>query len=180
MKHLHNDQDVVCIASDASLREAAQALQEHGIGCLVVCDRDGRTVGIVTDRDLALRAVAWERDPDATRVGSVMTSDVRCAPVDADREAQSDPMRRLGVRRVPLLDDERRPRALFSIDDWLRWLAARLHDVAAAADPAHRHGPLHAPELLLDQLTEHVEQRQLLDREELLESIERLRNAVTR
>lgn len=183
MRHCNNDRDIVTITPDATLREAAETLRERGIGCLVVVDADGAAVGIVTDRDLCLRAVAWERDPDTTRVREVMTEDVRGVPCDAPQDEWPVPMRRLGVRRVPLLDEERRPRALYSADDWLRWLAQRLDEVAATADPAHRHGQLageHRRSVrLLDELTLHLEARALLDREELLEAIARLRSAVT-
>jgi CBS domain-containing protein len=183
MKHSHNDRDIVTIGPDATLREAAVTLRDRGIGCLVVVDADGVAVGILTDRDLCLRAVAWERDPSTTRVREVMTEDVRGVDRDAPQAEWPAPMRRLGVRRVPLFDEERRPCALYSADDWLRWLSLRIEEVAATADPAHRHGPLtgrlQRPARLLDELTLHVEERALLDRDELLEAIERLRSAVT-
>lgn len=178
MQHRRNDRDAVTVTPGTSLRDAARLMRDRGIGCVVVVDPDGRLAGILTDRDLCLRAAAFERDPETTTVGAVMTQDVRGASCDAPREAWAAPMQRLGVRRVPVLDAERRPRALYSADDWLRWLAARLVDVAATADPAQRHGALHPPAFLLDQLTQHIESRALLDREELLAAIERLRGAV--
>ena len=76
MKHLHNDSDVVCVRGDVNLREAARTMNEREIGSLVVTDADDRVVGIVTDRDLCLRAVRWDRDPDETTVESVMSKDV--------------------------------------------------------------------------------------------------------
>jgi len=178
MQHLLNRASVVCVASDASLHEAALLLRERGIGSLVVTDPAGRVVGIVTDRDLCLRAVAFGRDPHTTLVDAVMTADVRGAAFDGCLEEWTQPMRSLGVRRVPLTDAEGRPKALFSADDWLRWLAARLVDVAVTADPTQRHGPLRPPSVLLDELTEHLDARQLVDRDELLEAIARLRGAV--
>jgi CBS domain-containing protein len=179
MKHLHNGADVVCIACDATLHDAARLLRFRGIGSLVVTDAAGRVVGIVTDRDLCLRAVAFGRDPHTTRVDAVMTEDVRAAACEGSLDEWTQPMRSLGVRRVPLIDAEGRPRGLFAVDDWLLWLAARLGDVAATADPAQRHGPLRPTSELLDELTQHLEARQLLHREELLEAIARLRGAVT-
>jgi len=75
MKHFHNGADVVCIARAATLHDAACLLRDRGIGSLVVTDAAGGVVGIVTDRDLCLRAVAFERDPHTTRVDAVMTAD---------------------------------------------------------------------------------------------------------
>ena len=177
MRHLHNRADVVCIARDANLHDAARLLGERGIGSLVVTDPAGRVVGILTDRDICLRAVAFGRDPHTTRVDTLMTPEVRTAAFDGPLEDWTHPMRTLGVRRVPLLDGEGRAKQLFSIDDWLRWLAARLGEVSTTADPEQRHGPLRATSLLLDELTQHLEARQLLHREELLEAIARLRGA---
>lgn len=179
MRHLHNRAEVVCIASDATLHAAAGLLRERGIGSLVVTDDAGCVVGIVTDRDLCLRAAAFGRDPHTTRVAAVMTADVRGAACNGPLEDWTQPMRCLGVRRVPLLDAERRPQGLFSADDWLRWLAERLGEVAATADPVQRHGPLRSTAVLLDELTQHLEARQLLHREELMASIRHLRGAMT-
>lgn len=172
--------DVACVDRDATLHEAARLLHERKVGSLVVVDGARRVVGIVTDRDLCLRAVAFGRDPHATTVGEVMTRDVQTAPHAGPREEWAGPMRRLGVRRVPLVDDEGRATAVYASDDWLRWLAGRIADVACTADPAHRHGPLRTPAVLLDELTEHLESRQLLDRVELLDAIARLRALVVR
>jgi CBS domain-containing protein len=177
MKHLHNRSDVVCVTRDTSLHDAARLMRERRIGSLVVTDPDGCVAGIVTDRDICLRAVAFERDPHTTLVGAVMTAEVRRAAVDGLLEEWTQPMRCFGVRRVPLTDTAGRPQALFAADDWLRWLAARLVDVSITADPAHRHGPLRQTSALLDELTQHLEARQLLHREELLEAISRLRGA---
>jgi len=182
MQHLHNPDDTVHVTPDATLAEAAALLRERGIGSLVVTDAAGRAVGIVTDRDLCLRAVAFERDPHRARVSEVMTPEVRGAQVTGSVAtvdcAWAEPMRRLGVRRVPLLDVEGRPVGLFSSDDWLRWLAERIYEVAATTDPARRHGPLRPAAVALDELTLHLEARQLLDRDELLEAIGRLRKAL--
>ena len=191
MKHLHNDQDVVCVREDASLRLAAQTMNEREIGSLVVTDRDGRAVGIVTDRDLCLRAVRWGRDPDETDVASIMSKDLRTLPADSTRQEQIQLMKGMGVRRIPLVDESDKPVGLIAADDWIRWIAARLHEIATTADPARRHGPLRPPGDLLDDLQEHLDRhletreedplhtRLVMDRDALLGAIERLRKGMT-
>ncbi|MEM9379501.1 MAG: CBS domain-containing protein [Planctomycetota bacterium] len=191
MKHARNEQDVVCITETASIREAARSMQEHEIGSLVVIDDDGLAVGIVTDRDLCLRAVRWDRDPDETRVVTAMSNDLRTLPASAERDEQIQLMRRMGVRRVPLVDDAGRPVGLIAADDWIRWIAARLDEVATTADPSLRHGPLRPPSDLLDDLQEHLDRhldareedpmqtRTVTDRTALLDAIERLRSAMS-
>lgn len=191
MKHLHNDRDVVCVKGDVSVRVAAETMKSREIGSLVVTDDDGLAIGIVTDRDLCLRAVRWDRDPDDTTVESVMSKDVRTLPADSTRDEQVQLMRRMGVRRVPLVDAAGKPVGLISADDWIRWIAARLDEIATTADPAQRHGPLRPPGDLLDDLQEHLDRhletreedplhtRMVVDRDALLDAIERLRKGMT-
>ena len=192
MKHLRNDRDVVCIRTNASIRKAAATMKDRSIGSLVVVDDDGEIVGIVTDRDLCLRAVRWDRDPDETDIASVMSTDVRTLPVESHRNEQVEIMRRMGVRRIPLVDGDGKPVGLIAADDWIRWIAARLDEIATTADPARRHGPLRPPSDLLDDLQEHLDRhlegqededplctRMVVDRDGLLQAIERLRAAMT-
>ncbi|MEM6673109.1 MAG: CBS domain-containing protein [Planctomycetota bacterium] len=191
MKHVHNDSEVVCVTPDLSIREAAATMKERGIGSLVVIDGDGNVSGIVTDRDLCLRAVRWDRDPDETPVSKAMTTDVRTLSADSTRDDQIGLMRRMGVRRVPLVDGTGKPVGLISVDDWLRWTATRLHEVASTSDPALRHGPLRAPGDLLDDLERHLERqmeareedplqtRTVVDRDALLDAIAKLRAGMT-
>ena len=194
MKHIHNDRDVVCIRADASIRKAAEVMEERSIGSLVVVDDDQKIVGIVTDRDLCLRAVRWDRDPDETDVASVMSKDVRTLPADAHRDEQIELMRRMGVRRIPLVDGDGKPVGLMTADDWIRWISARLDEIATTADPALRHGPLRPAGDLLDDLQKHLDRhldaaggtsegdalytRMVVDRDALLEAIGRLRTAM--
>ena len=190
MKHLHNDRDVVCVRGDVSLRSAARTMKEREIGSLVVVDEDGRVVGIVTDRDLCLRAVRWDRDPDESTVEGVMTKEVRTLPLDSSRTEQTQLMRRMGVRRVPLVDDDGKAVGLIAADDWIRWISARLDEIATTADPSRRHGPLRPAGDLLDDLQEHLDRhletreedplrtRMVVDRDALMKAIERLRKAM--
>lgn len=73
-------------------------------GCLPVVDRDGRIVGTVTDRDLAVRVLAKGKGPD-TRVGEIMSPDPSCCSIDDDLSAVEHIMEERQVRRVPVLDE---------------------------------------------------------------------------
>jgi CBS domain-containing protein len=94
------------IGPEHTITEAADAMDRLAVGALVVCERDGHPVGIVTDRDLVVRAVARRLSPDA-RVDTVMSMDLITMAPDADlREAlgvfESHP-----IRRLPLVADDR-------------------------------------------------------------------------
>ena len=60
------------------MRGVARRMRDAGVGCVVVLDGERRPVGILTDRDVAVRCVADGRDPDATRVAEVMSSPAAC------------------------------------------------------------------------------------------------------
>lgn len=99
--------EVQTIDRGGSLRDAARLMQERDIGDVIVVADDGDACGIVTDRDIVVRAVAEGRDPDDTRVDEICSHHlVTVSPADdADRAAQL--MREHAVRRLPVADGGR-------------------------------------------------------------------------
>lgn len=111
-----------------TVQQAAQLMDELNVGVLPVCD--GETlVGIVTDRDITVRATAAGLDPARTVVDLVMTDHVRhCSAA----HSPADVLRRMagvGIRRLPVLDDRDRLVGIVSLGD----LAARQVDGVAEA-----------------------------------------------
>ncbi|MGV9453522.1 CBS domain-containing protein [Streptomyces sp. NPDC003635] len=95
---------VVAVRPDASLVEAAQLMRAQDIGDVVVADGQ-RIVGMLTDRDITVRAVADGIDPLTVSVGSVCSTDpVVVAPQDPVPAAVAL-MRRHAVRRLPVVED---------------------------------------------------------------------------
>src|SRR5258706_2322851 len=89
---------------DMTIREAAAQMRERDIGSLPVCE-GMRLVGILTDRDLALRATAVGRDPNETTVGEVMTREIiSCRPGDSLEQAEKL-MHDWQLRRLPVADE---------------------------------------------------------------------------
>lgn len=125
--------DLVSIRPEDTIRRAADLMAQHAVGCLVVVEADGTLAGVITDRDLCVRAVAFDRDPDGSTVAAAMTTDVRTAPASSTREAVLGEMRSLGVRRMILTDEAGRAVGLTSIDDELAWAAARLVELVPSA-----------------------------------------------
>jgi CBS domain-containing protein len=95
------------VTADASVREAAQLMKREDVGVVPVVDAEGdnRLVGIVTDRDIAIRCVAEGKD-GSCRVRDVMSSDdlATCSFSD-DVEHVMDTMRTEKVRRIPIVDE---------------------------------------------------------------------------
>ena len=84
--------------------EAAALMNQHGVGGLVVVDRDGRVMGMFTERDILRRVVAQGRNPDTTAVGEVMTTEVlACAPETTLEECASV-MTSKRIRHLPVRD----------------------------------------------------------------------------
>jgi CBS domain-containing protein len=99
-----------------TLDAAARKMRELGVGALPVVDR-GALAGMVTDRDLAVRATAAGADPTGTVVGDVMTPQLFSCGEDDDLEDAARIMEERGVRRLLVLDREGHLAGMLSVDD---------------------------------------------------------------
>lgn len=98
--------DPVCCLPDDEVQKAAKLMKDEDVGVIpIIEDEDTKTLlGIVTDRDLALRVVAEGRDIAVTRIKDVMTTGaVSCRP-DDDLQKALDAMEENQVRRIPVVD----------------------------------------------------------------------------
>jgi CBS domain-containing protein len=107
--------DVRLAAPDQSLREAAALMAELDVGVLPVGENE-RLVGMITDRDIAVRGVACGRGPDST-VREVMTDNVKYCFADQSLEEVSRNMGDIQVRRLPVVDREKRLVGIISLSD---------------------------------------------------------------
>lgn len=109
--------DPVTIAPRESLQRAAQLMDEFNVGALPVCE-DRQVLGIITDRDIAVRAVAIGQDPGKTRVGDVMSSTVRLCGRDADAHEVLLEMARVQIRRLLVQDEAGQLVGVISLGDF--------------------------------------------------------------
>ena len=109
-----------------SVQAAAERMQQRNVGTLVVIDADRRPVGLLTDRDLALRVIVPGRDPRQTTVADVATTHPRTVSLETPIEDALAIMRDLGVRRLPVVGPEGRLVGLLSVDDVLGLLAEEM------------------------------------------------------
>jgi CBS domain-containing protein len=110
--------DVCVVTPDQSISEAARLMAENDIGALPVGEND-RLVGMITDRDIAVRAVA-ERKPPDTKVRDVMSSEVLYCFEDETLEQVARNMGDMKVRRLPVLDRDKRLVGIVSVSDVAR------------------------------------------------------------
>jgi CBS domain-containing protein len=92
-----------CCTRDNTARDAARVMRDRDTGCVPIVDDAGRVVGIVTDRDLAIRGIAAGRDIN-TRLAELMTPTVECCGQDDDLRDVEQKMAELQVRRIPIVD----------------------------------------------------------------------------
>jgi CBS domain-containing protein len=105
-----------CIRPDATVRDAAGRMRDLDVGSLPVCDND-RIVGVVTDRDIAVRSVAEGHDPRADHVRDIMTNGVTYCFEDQDIREAADLMREKQIRRLPVLSRAKRLVGIVSLGD---------------------------------------------------------------
>jgi CBS domain-containing protein len=112
-----------CVAPTDTVRDAAGRMKDLDVGALPVCDND-RLVGVITDRDIATRSVAAGHNPNADPVRDVMTPGIVYCFEDEDAEEAAGRMREKQIRRLPVLNRDKRLVGIVSLGD----LAVETHD----------------------------------------------------
>jgi CBS domain-containing protein len=121
------------IPPSASIREAAAKMKELDVGAIPVCDGQ-KLAGLVTDRDITIRAVAEGRDPSEVRVAEVMSSDIAYCFEDETVEQAANLMESKQIRRLPILDRNKQLAGIVSLGDIsVRIGGSRQKDLAADA-----------------------------------------------
>jgi CBS domain-containing protein len=92
----------VCMPPGESVSAAARAMKRHGTGTVLVLT-DGRLSGLVTDRDITVLVLAENRDPRATRIGDICSSELVVLDPDDDLAQAARLIRDCAVRRMPVL-----------------------------------------------------------------------------
>jgi CBS domain-containing protein len=94
----------VAVQSAQPVTEAAKVMRDHGVGAVLVVD-DGQLKGLLTDRDIVVRAVADIRDPATTLVSEICSPDLVTVAPEDDADTVVRRMRERAVRRVPVVED---------------------------------------------------------------------------
>ena len=105
-----------CIRPDATLQDAASRMRDLDVGSLPVCEKE-RLVGLLTDRDITVRSVADGHDPRSDHVRDVMTPRVAYCFDDQDIRIAADLMREKQIRRLPVLNRDKRLVGIVSLGD---------------------------------------------------------------
>ncbi len=132
----HKGGDIHAVSPEASVIDSVRKMTELGIGALLVMEGE-RLLGIFTERDVLVRVVGGNLDPEATRVAQVMTPDPQCVSTFLTVENAMHVISEKRFRHLPVLDGDRLA-GMVAIGDLARWLArsqkGRLDDLIRAVE----------------------------------------------
>lgn len=131
MRNERYESPVATAPATAGVRELAAKMEDYGLGSIVILDEVQRPVGIVTDRDLTLRVIAEGLDPEAVTAAEVMSKPLLSASPDEPLETLVERMAAAGIRRLPVVRDDRLV-GIVSADDLLLWLGREMDDLGEA------------------------------------------------
>ncbi len=122
--------DVLTLKPTESVYEAISLMKERNVGSVVVVDSQNKPVGIITDRDIALRVAYRGLDPKAVPIEQVMTKDLSVLDENMGLFEALMFIKDKGVRRYPVVNSEGKLTGFFSLDDVLFLLGKELSAVA--------------------------------------------------
>ena len=108
--------NVEVVNGNASLKEAATKMKKLDVGLIPVCDGD-RLEGLLTDRDITIRATANGRDPSTTKVNEVMSTDIAYCLEDQAVDEAVILMEARQIRRLPILNQDKQLVGIVSLAD---------------------------------------------------------------
>ena len=108
--------DPIALDSQVSLRDAARHMRDADVGAVLVLE-DGSVTGIVTDRDIVVRAIADGKDPSTTPLSAVASRKMVSLRPDGSVDEAVRLMREHSVRRLPVVDEAGRPVGIVSMGD---------------------------------------------------------------
>lgn len=120
---------VITVSPNESVRVAAKRLADNEVGTLVILDAHERPIGIITDRDISVRCVARDLDPDKTPVGSIMSSPVMAVTEGTPIEDALVRMARVKARRLVVTGRREKLVGILALDDVLELLVEEVETI---------------------------------------------------
>lgn len=109
--------NVECIQSDKSVSDAAKRMKLLDIGAIPVCGLNDKLIGIVTDRDIAVRCIANGRDPQTLMVEEIMTPGIAFCQEDQNVFDAADMIKEQQIRRLVVINGDKRLVGILSLGD---------------------------------------------------------------
>jgi CBS domain-containing protein len=120
--------EIVTADPRESVDKLASRMRDEKTGAILLVENE-KLVGLVSERDIMCRVVAAGRDPVRTEAKQVATLNVVSVPADMALRSCAEMLRELGVRHLPVVDDDERPIGIISARDFFESVAGRLEDL---------------------------------------------------
>lgn len=120
---------VITISPEATIHKAALLMKEKNLGCIVVVDKNF-PIGILTDRDITIKAVADSKDLRTTAVQEIMTKNPVVLRQDLGVFEALEQVKDKGMRRFPIVDSGGRLTGIVTVDDLICMLGKELYDIS--------------------------------------------------
>jgi CBS domain-containing protein len=127
------NRDVIVVGKDSPTREAIMLMREYHVGDVVVVEqRDGVNypVGILTDRDIVIELLAEDVPIDSVTVGDIMSYELLSVTEEDSMETAINLMRKKGVRRLPVVNEDGALEGILTLDDLIDLIAEQMKDLA--------------------------------------------------
>ncbi len=109
--------NVMWLTPESTVCDCAKLMCEHHVGSIPVCDCNQKIVGVVTDRDILLRAVACNKNTNTTKLSDIMTTNVCCCNENNDIEDATKIMSENQIRRIPVTDENNKIIGILTLGD---------------------------------------------------------------
>ena len=123
--------EVYCLKPENTAYDCAKMMSENHIGCIPVCDNDKNIIGLVTDRDVILRAIACQKDAKNTPISEIMTTNVCYCNYNVEVKEAEDLMCRNQIRRLPIVDDNNKIVGIITLGDLAKNSNVNSHEVSS-------------------------------------------------
>lgn len=124
--------DCTCVSTSDTLVDAARKMKELDVGALPICDDDQQLAGMLTDRDIVIKAVAEDKDPSSSMVSEFAEGKPVTIGADDSVEEALQTMTSHGVRRLPVIDGHELVGIVSQADVARAWDPERVGDLVEA------------------------------------------------
>lgn len=135
---MRENRDVLTRNESARIFEIAELMRANSVGSIVIVDDSERVVGIVTDRDIAMCLALGAATPDSY-VSEAMSREVHCIDQSMTMFEVTRFIKTVEVRRLPVIDGDRRLVGIISIDDIMALLSKEMYDTCSSLAPRLGH-----------------------------------------
>jgi CBS domain-containing protein len=121
--------ELYSVKPEDGLQEVVRIMKDQNVGSVLVCDRDKRPLGIITDRDLVLRCMGENKDFDQCKARDLMTSSPHTVKQEEGLYDCINAMHDAGVRRIPVVDQQGKAVGIVSFGDILKILSKEFNSL---------------------------------------------------